>query len=88
MYYSTDPKCGQHILADFGVLGSYDANSKMVSAFDNLPFDFATGKVYHPEEDLLSEEELQKIQEQGEAQQQADEAAAENGEQLPQEEPE
>ncbi len=88
LYYSTDPKCGQPILADFGVLGSYDANSKIVSAFDNLPFDFASAKTYHPEEDLLSEEELQKIQEQGEAQQQADEAAAENGEQLTQAEPE
>ncbi len=65
IFYSTDTKMGKPIIADFGVLGSYDdrdSSSKIISSFDDLPFDFARAQEYTPPKPLTDAERQQIIQ--------------------------
>ena len=69
IYYTTNTKLGQPIIADFGVLGSYDDfdnTGKIISSFSNLPFDFSTALEFTPPE-KPSAAEIKALEEQEEA---------------------
>ncbi|MBP0973279.1 MAG: hypothetical protein J5851_05165, partial [Oscillospiraceae bacterium] len=85
LYYSRDSKIGDPILADLAVLDAYDdldSTSRIVSTFNKLAYDFASKKEYTPPK-AASDAELQKMQQESDQAQKADEEKGEQPQAAP-----